>query len=549
MPLDNKFIGYVDRTYEQIKSNILLKFGNNVPEITDHSDSNPWVKAINIFAGIAEMLNYYLDVNARESFLLTAKQFRSAIKIAKFFDYRTSGALASSVDVKFYVDNATTQDIIIPEGTQVSTKEGVKFLTVSDVQIDIGSTEISVSAKQHTQVLSKTLGTSNGSSSQSYILDDDVENESATIRVDTDIYAQIDTFAEATSDSEIYISELNSDKQMIVEFGDDINGKIPPTSLVITADYYVTEGADGNVSSESITIIDSTITVPSGFTLKVNNIEGSSGGVDVDSLTTLKKKIPLFNRTKNRAVTEQDFIDITELSPGVEKGGLVYNCGKLVEIFIVPSGGGIASTQLISDTYDFVFEKKIITTNIEIKSAGQIIIQFGINIFALPNSQNDELEQLVKDNISEFLSSDNQTIKGKVQINDIIAVVENTTGVDYSEFTVMKPIPYARPLNNTDLLDWDREIQDSSSTTKQWLIRFVSTTQFELSQDGSFLGTFNVDTQNMFSDIVFTINGNYTAGNQYEFYTYKAFGSLVLSEPSVPAADQTEMSINVTGGI
>lgn len=68
MPLENPWIGYTDRTFQQIKDNVLTKFQNLVPEITDHTESNTWVKGISIWAGVTEMLGYYIDNRARGFF-------------------------------------------------------------------------------------------------------------------------------------------------------------------------------------------------------------------------------------------------------------------------------------------------------------------------------------------------------------------------------------------------------------------------------------------------------------------------------------------------
>jgi len=549
MSLVNSWIGYVDRSYEQIKANVLLNFGNLVPEITDHTDSNPWVKGINVFAGIAEMLGYYLDVNAREVYLSTARQFRSAIKIARFFDYRSRGAIAATVDVKFFIDAPTIADITIPADSQVSTKEGVKFLTQSEVKILIGQTEVTVSATQHTAVTGVALGTSDGSPNQIYVLEEDVEHESLAVLVDVTPYTQIDTFANAIDTDEIYIAELNEERQMQIEFGDDINGKIPPSTLDITADYFITQGTIGNVAAETITVIDSSITVPGGVTLKVTNIEGASGGVDADDLTTLQKKIPLANRTKYRAVTEQDFIDVTELAPGVEKAGVLYDCGKFVEVYIVPEGGGIASGALITSVTDWLKARKIITTSVNVLSAGEVLVEFQIDVVAIPNQQNSVVEQAIRDNLDTFFLPENQTISGNVFLSDIYQTVENTTGVSNSNINIMKAVPYARPINNTDALDWDRDIQVSSNETVKWEIRFTAVDTFELLRNSTFVGTFMVGIEVSLTEVDFTINSNSTIGHRYEFYTYKYFGNLVLVEPSIPGVDQTLVSLNVVGGI
>ncbi len=39
MPLQNPWVGYFDRTYEQIRDAVLTLFQSQVPEITDHTET------------------------------------------------------------------------------------------------------------------------------------------------------------------------------------------------------------------------------------------------------------------------------------------------------------------------------------------------------------------------------------------------------------------------------------------------------------------------------------------------------------------------------
>jgi hypothetical protein len=48
---------------------------------------------------------------------------------------------------------------------------------------------------------------------------------------------------------------------------------------------------------------------------------------------------------------------------------------------------------------------------------------------------------------------------------------------------------------------------------------------------------------------VFTVNGNHVAGDQYSFYTYPYNQSIYLQEPSIPAIQLSDLTINVTGGV
>ena len=138
MPLENPFISYTDRSYEQIKAEVLAYMAQNVPEITDNNESNPFVAIVSAYAAIAEMTNFYIDKVAREQFLATLQLYTSAVTIAKESDYRISCLQPASSDLVFTFTSSVGNPftgITIPQGTQVQTANGISFYTVEELVI------------------------------------------------------------------------------------------------------------------------------------------------------------------------------------------------------------------------------------------------------------------------------------------------------------------------------------------------------------------------------------------------------------------------------
>lgn len=552
MKLTNPWIGYFDRSYEQMKNGLLTKLGFNVPEITDHTETDPWVKQLSIWGGMMEMLGYYVDGNARESFLVTALLFASGVKKAREFDYRVKGAVPASVTLRFTSSIPATGPISIPIGTRVSTQTGLIFSTTSAGVIGTGQTFIDVQAKQWDAVSSVSLGNSNGSADQEYILEANIADGSVAIVVDVDVYTGQDTFAFSFKDDKHFVAGLNGDTNMTVRFGDGINGKIPPSGQAISTSYNLTSGEDGNVGAGLITTVVSTITTPGAEIISVSNTLAATGGAAFETLTKLQKRIPLSIRTKYRAVTDQDYIDIAELYAGVEKAGVQFNCDidKYVHVFITPEGGGEASQGLIDDVLAFVNKRKIITTKVKVEGAGVINFIIQANVVALPGYANATVKNAIEQNLLTFFDSENQKIQGRVAKGDATEVMEDTDGVDYSELTLIIAIPHARNLTTAaNILNWTRNLQVGSAATTKWLLRFITVSQFELFRGTDFVGTFNVNVLVSQTEITFTVNGNHQAGDNYEFYTYPYNQSVFLSEPSIPATQIGLLTINVTGGV
>lgn len=544
--------GYFDRTYDQIKTNVLTIFQSLVPEITDDTETNPWVKGISIWSALVEMLGYYVDTNAREYFLPVAREFASGIKLAKAYDYRVKGAIPSTVTLRFTSNIAATGSITIPIGTRVKTSNGEIFTTITAGTITIGNTHIDVQARQWDAVINVALGNSTGLADQFYPLEEDVADGSVTVKVGVITYQSQETFAFSLPADTHFVAGLQEDTKMQIRFSDGVNGIIPPGGSAIIASYYVTLGADGNVGAGKINTILSTISVPGSEIMSVANALSSTGGASFEDLPHLQKRLPLSIRTKYRAVTKQDFIDLAELVGGVERAGCEFDCdvSVFVNIYIVPEGGGIASGGLLTDVFNYLSDRKIINARILVESAG--IVQFIItaNVTALPGFSNAAVKSDVENAILAFFAPENQLIKGSVIIGDIYEQIEDTMGVQNSIITLIVPVPYAQNLTTpANSLNWTRAINPASNATVKWLIRFLSNSTFELYNETDFVGTFSVDTPIVATEINFTVNGNHLGGDNYQFYTYAYNVSTVLAEPSIPAALLANLTINVSGGV
>ena len=272
-----EYINVYDRSAEQIKESVLQKMPGFVPEMTDFDETNPFIRFIDIWASMSELLHYYLDRSAEECYLTTLRKFSSAVKIANMFDYRIKGTKPAIVDLKFYFDNPVTSDVIIPQYSQVQTKSGIPYLTLEEVTILNGTKSIIVAAKQFTPVLNEVIGTGDGTPNQKIIIDDNVIEENLLIEINSIIYTPTDSFAYSKPTDTHYRFSKNEFNQIELTFGDGVNAVIPPAFDMI-ADYYVSEGVLGNVEKNTITEIISSITVPSGFILKCTNEEKAAGG-------------------------------------------------------------------------------------------------------------------------------------------------------------------------------------------------------------------------------------------------------------------------------
>ena len=550
--MQNNWISYISRTYTQIKDDILARLGTDVSEITDHTESNFMIKFISIWAAIAEMLNYYIDNAARETHVVSSRVYANMVKHAFSRDYRIHCLVAASVDVKFALLKIEQEDITIPVGTIVSNSTGVQFYTTKEGTIVAGELSVTLPAKQGVSVTDLSLGNATGLANLTLEINDlTCADQSVTVKVNNIGWTSKETLAYSAATDQHFVQSVSVNKKPNIRFGDGFNGEIPSNGHEILISYKQVLGANGNLPANTITTIVSSLTLPNGASLSVTNEKASTGGSGFETLEQMRYRIPRARRTLQRAVTDQDHIDLMETFAGLYRAGLDFDCGRELTLYVVPDGGGVASTQLLSDAQTFIDDRRMPGTKVTVKAAGELEVSLTIELQVRSQYSRADTITAVKNNVSEFISYEYQKVQGIVQIGDVYEKIENTPGVENSVIKSMVAKPYARQLGDTTtILSWVRTVQEASDSTIKWNVKMTSSTEFQLFRANNFIGTFDVGTEVTRTEIVFTVNSNsYVAGDEWEFYTYSYTGTLKLAEPSIPVASVSDISITATGGI
>jgi hypothetical protein len=322
MTLTQNWVGYLDRSYEQIKRSCLSRLGLIAPEISDHSESNSLVIILSMFSGIAEMLNLYIDSAAREFYIGTTRRYSSAVKLVRLIDYNIRAKNPSTANLFFtLVDgsgnpaNLPTGVLNIPIGTIVNSINGnIPFVLTQPAQISAGSQNVYGFAAQYSPIVGDILGNTNGVPSQTMDLPDNYVDTSILININGEDWKEFRSFGLMFPDTKGFVVNIDEDQRCFLEFGDGVNGKIPTTGQTVFANYKVSEGATGNIPPNQISQLISTISgIPVGLTLKVTNPDYSSGGSDFETLSDIQNRAPRSIRTLERAVTYQDYIDLCYL--------------------------------------------------------------------------------------------------------------------------------------------------------------------------------------------------------------------------------------------
>lgn len=561
MKLTNPWVGYLNRSYRSIKLSITDRLRALTPEIEDLSDTNILMVIINIMAGITEMLSYYIDSMAQESFITTARKRSSLIKLTKLINYRVRASIGATVDLTFTIYEAPNVPVrlainkvlTIPLGTVVVDDAGNQFTTLKQKDIPSNTSSVIIPAQQHSPVSSTALGVSTGVASISIPLPIAYEDGTLGVVINAVAWERVEDFGFSFPTSEHFIVDVSDQGLPYLIFGDGVNGKIPPTGLTIYGTYYTTLGRTGNfISSGALTTISTSIALPAQTptitSLLVTNINYPAGGSDIEGVEAIRRNAPLSLRTLQRAVTRQDYIDIARLAPGIDKANLFFNCGKKVILYVAPVNGGIASQGLLDSTLDYFENKSMVTTFPTVKAAGETYI--GLKILAKSKFRVNPLlaKMDIEDALIEAYSEAGSDINKAVRLSDIMALIDNLDKIDYLNIVYIYGVPYARPVNNVIQLDWVREILSESNERLTWKIAY-SGGVFKIYKGGNYLQDLTVGVEFLAPGIFsFTINSSagISSGDYWEIVTYPFNSDIVIDDYTVPRIHPYLQFVDIT---
>lgn len=115
-------INFAAFDFNTVKQSILDYVKLYFPEtFNDFIESSEFIAIVEVFAYIAELLAYRIDVNAHENFISTAQRKDSILRLAKFISYTTSRPLPARGLVKLSAVS-TTESIVDANGVDLANR-------------------------------------------------------------------------------------------------------------------------------------------------------------------------------------------------------------------------------------------------------------------------------------------------------------------------------------------------------------------------------------------------------------------------------------------
>lgn len=546
MGITNKWLNPYQRSYQQIKAKLVeslmgLKDPQGQKLITDYSEGNILIIILSLFAAIAEVLHYYVDNMARETFLSTARRYDSVVKHGALVDYHARAAIAATVDVilsRSITGNSIGAKLTIPHGTLFTDSSGNSWLSARDVIWYSNVTTCKVPIIQHERYTASALNNMVIPTGDRVILNLGTlpngkyyEQGSMSLQIGGETWVLVDTFAKSKPTDKHFMVSVDEALNPYIMFGDGTFGKKPAAGAKITnVVFYLTNGTQGNVKSNTITSVPSVIS--SSITdATVSNAYDAGGGSNYENFTMLKEHIPLSVKTLGVAITKEDFESLAMLVDGVNKAKADYECGRKLTIYISPDGGAVASSELINRVYNLLSQRAPMTTWLKVKSAGKVQIILEMDVTGKKSYKTAEIQTQILTALYNAYSPEQAQIGGSLRVSDIYALIDNLSTVDYLHLTKFYIKPWPTTIYGNKELNLGQFKLNKAKGSMTYYITFNSSTTFTVrSVSNGYVTTGSVgssiqiiDKANGFDFSLDIQNNSYQSGYRY---------SITVSEPN-----------------
>jgi uncharacterized phage protein gp47/JayE len=471
-------IDYMARDYESFKQATIALIPSKLPNWTDRSEADFGIVLIELFAYMADILSYYQDRIANESFLATAQERRSVIQHLRLIGYELEPAAAASAKLSLIVSNDKTDVVQINKGDQFATRstpteKSVTFEYVSDspLAIDLGSLVPhsagfkkydGIPVKEGQMISNEILGASDGSPNQIFQLaQPKLLGSSLQLRVQivsrSEDWLLRKNLIYSRSTDKHYSIQIDENDITRIYFGDGIYGQIPEKDARIVATYRVGGGVRGNVAEKKITVISKAPQLQA-LAAQVTNETPATGGAERESIEHAVKFAPTVFKSLQRGVTGEDYVALAKQFPGVAKARAEAANWNYIDLYLAPSGGGIATDLLKADLLAYFEDKRMMTTLIRIKDPTYVPIYITAEVKVKSYYFQEDVRHQIEDAIQkQILNFDKMDFGQSVYLSKVYEAIENIEGVDFVNISEFRRDTPARIYKSTDP-DYDMDL-------------------------------------------------------------------------------------------
>lgn len=351
-----------------------------------------------------EKVEYRADHQENELFPDTATEYRSILLWARMTGYPVQSVRPAKTYITASITKPATAKIHIPEGSRIITpgQRQIAFETTEPANMLPGESKVNISVRQ-TESKQDTF-TGSGEAFQVYETEyGPVWADSIIVKIDGIAWTKVNDFLLSRPADQHYVIELQEDGKVLIMFGDGAKGKAPPNDSEIVVEYKVSQGAEGEVPTNTLTVLDSVIYDSDGWIvdLKVRNPEPAIDGQNQEDINHIKDNLPGWISSSDACITSDDFTNAAQRVLGVKRVLTLTHeqdpsIPKLTYIlYVVPETGGEPSLELLEAVkHEVTVERpRIATTVVDVKAAKYETVNISCLITRTPGYKSTDTEK------------------------------------------------------------------------------------------------------------------------------------------------------------
>ena len=551
----NTYLRVTEVDFADIKTN-LKNYLRSQTQFNDYDfDGSNMSTLLDVLSYNTHYNAFYTNMLANEMFLDTAQQRDSVVSRAKELGYLTRSARGSSanVSITFAGGASNVSEFELPKNTSFTTSISNRTFTFVTPESNIirnvgGAFTKAITITEGTPVTHE-FTVSTATPVKYIIPNENVDTRSIKVTVKesstssvTTIYTRATNIREVNNQSTVYYLQETHDKQYEILFGTGSLGKPVEDGNIVQVEYRVCHGTQTNgantFSIDSISITPSY----SGATLAVNSV--ARGGVEIESIDSIKFNAPRNFKIQNRAVVAKDFERIilnenTNLSSVVAFGGeeAVPAVHGKVFIAIKPQGELIPTATLKDEIKNSIKDRTMLGIDPVIIDPTYLYVIPTITTYydtLKSNVATSAIQALIRNSIVSYSTNNLEQFGQKLRYSRFVRELDNTDEAvlnNEAEFQMQKRFVPSTTSATLVELEFHNSVKVSSiSSTSFTFNNFTA----QLDDDG--LGNirifrFNTDKEKVFIDA--------TAGT-IDYTT----GKLSMSSFLVSAFDGIEIKVN-----
>ena len=458
------FTKFTNLDFDQIKTSIkdYLRANSTFTDF-DFERSNFWV-LIDTLAYNTYITAFNSNMVVNESFLDSATVRENVVSLARNIGYVPRSRTAAKARVSFNISTSQNTPTLTLQAGLVCVGSANDTSYTFSIPNNISANVVNGVASFNTTTLGNTVGIStgieiyqgtfltkqfvvDGSLDQRFILNNSfIDTSTISVYVkginDSGLgveYSLVDNILEVNSTSKIYLLQEVQDEKYELLFGDGLIGQKLENNAVITVNYIVTDGEEGNGASSFS--FSGSIRNASNATIDIGSVsvitnQSSQNGSEIESIDSVKYFAPRIYSSQYRAVTSRDYeAIIKKIYPDTESvaviGGEELDPPEFgsVSISIKPKNGTFVSDFNKQQIINKLKQYSISGINQKIIDLKILYVEIDSSIYYnyAQISTVESLKTKVVNSLTEYSNSvDLNSFGGRFKYSKVLQIIDNT---------------------------------------------------------------------------------------------------------------------------